>query len=390
MKLKTVYRYFSALLVCVCFLGACDNTNQMTDSDSSDKGFDSYNRIIRAFSDGADRRDYSLLHDWLMNDSTSTTFIRDLHLGDVIGDFTISWDDRLAEINCLDADGNPCNIIQVHTDKGFRTFQGTLASFGLPGDGRERARTVEILPYIQFWSDTLYLSLADLTPERVTGLKTFEVSAFRILDDSLKRLDGFFQGQHAVADGSALQCTFDSNDWWGREHSCTGNPSGIMLDFNHNTVYLPVTDSDGRVTDHYHAYILDSDRISCYQNAVTSNPNVCHELTGYSRLVQYTVAAGLYVRIDLMSDGTYRYAAWHERNIPYGYFRPWYRPEIIVHGGTHDNATDTYVFRSGGYTYMVPGIREIRPYGGTVPSSPDIIVTRNGKICNRYTIEWYG
>lgn len=390
MKLKTVYRYFPALMVCVCFLGACDDISQMTDSASSDKGFDSYNRIVRAFSDGADRRDYRLLHDWLMNDSTSTGYIRDLHIINVIEDFSISLDDRLAEVNWRDADGKLRDVIQVHTASGLRTYPGKLAAFGLPGESRERSHLMEVLPFIRFWGDTIYVALADLMPEKDSGAKTFEVSAFRIRKDSLIRLDGFFQGEHAVADGSALQCTFNSNDWSARTHSNSGNSSGILLDFYHNAVYLPVTDSNGRATDHYHAYIVDGDCEGCYQNSILENPNLCHELTGYDRLVQYTEAAGIVVRIDLMPDGTYRYASWQERNAPSGYVRPWYKPEIIVRGGKHDPVKHCYVFRNGSYTYQVPDIREMRPYASAVPSSPDIIVTRNGKICNRYTIEWYG
>ena len=93
-------------------------------------------------------------------------------------------------------------------------------------------------------------------------------------------------------------------------------------------------------------------------------------LKDYVALQDYFVTKDYRVRIDLLADGSFRYASWKrnkQTDTP---------PDLVIKGGHHEENRG-YVFENDGYYYRVT----------TTESKNQLIVEKDGRTVLRQNIE---
>ncbi len=98
------------------------------------------------------------------------------------------------------------------------------------------------------------------------------------------------------------------------------------------------------LTDHYRRYAYDGKVFR--EKKTVANPNLHASLNVYQSLEQVYLTKGFTIRIDKMSDGSYRYASWKRPQ------KMSEHPDIVILGGTR-NEQGQYIFNNKGYTYIV-------------------------------------
>ena len=95
-------------------------------------------------------------------------------------------------------------------------------------------------------------------------------------------------------------------------------------------------------------------------------------LPGHIRTEQILLTDNHLIRIDMMSDGNYRYASWNKENMTYELAMP----DLLLENGTkkYKDWADYYVFQNGSYTYHVP-LDESEYMVITLPDGSQILET---------------
>ena len=122
--------------------------------------------------------------------------------------------------------------------------------------------------------------------------------------------------------------------------------------------------NDARLTDRYYKLVWDGDSFVYESDKSVSNPLLCEALSDYTCLEKIAETEKHKIRVDQMSNGTYRYASWN-RNAPWSS-----APELIVTNGTFDKTTGQYVFHNKECEYRV--------------GEDDLVVLKNGKQIAKY------
>lgn len=136
---------------------------------------------------------------------------------------------------------------------------------------------------------------------------------------------------------------FFISDWYFR----TNGEGYDWLDyFDEKTATLYVAEEDGLcLTDRYWCYRWDGFDMNLVGTETVANPYLYHELCEYQRIELFMRTSRNIIRVDQMSDGIYRYAAWDANQTIS------IKPEIIITGGSFDGSF--YVFHNKGYKYFV-------------------------------------
>lgn len=134
---------------------------------------------------------------------------------------------------------------------------------------------------------------------------------------------------------------------------------------NNTTFYIPEVNNNPNDDDYYYCNDMLTDRFYKYicngksfvmQNNKTYADVFLHpKLSDYKRIVHLLSTKSNKVRIDLMHDETYRYAAWK------AYQDILEKPELIISDGSYYGGV--YVFQNEGYIYHVDddGIKVTKP-----------------------------
>jgi len=127
--------------------------------------------------------------------------------------------------------------------------------------------------------------------------------------------------------------------------------------------YLP--ESDYYLSDRYLRYCFDG---NCFdvKKGMVANPFISPSLRDYVCLAKQLETRRNKIRIDLMEDETYRYAAWETGDDIID------EPEIIILNGIFDEELSSYVFMNEGYEYRV--------------NEDDVSVLKEGKLVSRWEV----
>ena len=105
-----------------------------------------------------------------------------------------------------------------------------------------------------------------------------------------------------------------------------------------------------QLTDRYDVYHFNGKQ---FEYKRTGAGYWLHSSLGdYRYLVSLATVGKYMVRIDCMSDGTYRYASWKKDAEMLS------KPDLVINGGTFDKDYECFTFKNGNYVYIVNMVEE--------------------------------
>ena len=197
------------------------------------------------------------------------------------------------------------------------------------------------------------------------------VDAFVIDHDSLKRVNMF----DSSIDEDDLCVNYYISDWY-----FTTNGEGWDWLYEYDTksrdLYIPTTvsfeESIPVITDRYRVYHFNGKKF-VYQGE-HSHKGLHSSLGNYQQLARYFRTPNYLVRVDILDDGSLRYASWKST------FDMSRKPDLVIMGGQYDKENDAYTFINDDYHYYV-GYSENKelPEGG-YEHHEYLMIKKNGKV----------
>lgn len=120
------------------------------------------------------------------------------------------------------------------------------------------------------------------------------------------------------------------------------------------------------MSDRYDKYLLKDGKMKYVGNGAGFwlHPS----LHNFKRLCGIYQTKTKFIRVDLLADGNYRYAAWNKKDAISG------TPELVIIGGKTDEIDNAIVFEKDDYQYIVPAYRH-----GSDDDFGKFIIKKNGK-----------
>jgi hypothetical protein len=134
-------------------------------------------------------------------------------------------------------------------------------------------------------------------------------------------------------------------DWYFRANKGEGWAWLFRYDDKTNTLYLPLTDYDQRLSDRYSLYRFDGEKL-CYigdDGGFWLHPSI----RDFNFLELVLETKDYRARVDRMADSTYRYVSWKNKATMAD------TPDIILHNGIYNEESGDYSFKHGEYEYIV-------------------------------------
>lgn len=186
------------------------------------------------------------------------------------------------------------------------------------------------------------------------------VTAWRLQGDTLAKAPVFPKNETQVG------LEYGIPDWYFKANM--GEGWDWLFELEGRNLYVPVADTNFSITDRYNLYRWTGDRF--LMMGEVGNRHLHISLKDYSSLELYFVTKDYRVRIDLLADGSLRYASWKrnkQTDTP---------PDLVIKGGHHEENRG-YVFENDGYYYRVT----------TTESKNQLIVEKDGRTVLRQNIE---
>lgn len=186
------------------------------------------------------------------------------------------------------------------------------------------------------------------------------MAAWCIQGDKLSPVKVFPKGESRVGTGYGIP------DWYFKTNN--GEGWDWLFEMVGRNLYVPITDSLQSLTDRYNLYRWNKDHFDLMGEV--GNRRLHISLKDYVALQDYFVTKDYRVRIDLLADGSLRYASWKrnkQTDTP---------PDLVIKGGRHEE-NKGYVFENDGYYYRVT----------TTESKNQLIVEKDGRTVLRQNIE---
>jgi len=163
----------------------------------------------------------------------------------------------------------------------------------------------------------------------------------------------------------SVGCYYSIPDWYFTTDGIGGDWV-MSFDKNTQTLYVP-EDGDMEMSDRYDKYQLVNGQMRYMGKGAGFwlHPS----LQDFKRLCGIYQTETKLIRIDLLADGDYRYAAWRKKNDMSK------TPELVITGGKTDVIENAIVFEKDGYQYIVPAYRR-----GVGDDFGKLIVKKNGKV----------
>lgn len=189
-----------------------------------------------------------------------------------------------------------------------------------------------------------------------------DIIAMQIIDGKLQKIPFTYgNGEESLSTG----CYYSIPDWYFTTDGLGWDwvPS---FDSETNTLYVP-EDGDMVMSDRYNKYQFKDGKMRYVGNGAGFwlHPS----LHNFKRLCGIYQTKTKFIRVDLLADGNYRYAAWNKRDAMSG------TPELVIIGGKTDEIDNAIVFEKDDYQYIVPAYRR-----GQGDDFGKFIIKKNGKV----------
>lgn len=189
--------------------------------------------------------------------------------------------------------------------------------------------------------------------------------AFELTEKGLKPVDLFFDEYGGIDN---LSFEYNIPDWYFKTNLGEGYHWLCYYDQINRIYYHP--DSEYDLTDRYEKYVFNGDKF-ILRDTSAANPFLSPSLYEYKYLVRWFETKRNKIRIDLMKDETYRYAAWKATDNMID------NPELVIMNGSYDDSLNRFVFFNNGYEYHV--------YDSYVDVEKDGKQVGNWSVYNRWT-----
>ena len=145
-------------------------------------------------------------------------------------------------------------------------------------------------------------------------------------------------------------------DWYFRANRGEGWEWLFKYDTKSNSLYVP--EADPSLSDRYSIYRFDGEKLNFIgiDGGFWLHPTI----RSFESMEEVFETKDYRVRIDKMTDGTFRYSAWNNRATMDK------APDIIIYSGSYNQEEERFYFKNGNVTY-------------TIDSEGPLTVTRNGK-----------
>lgn len=184
-------------------------------------------------------------------------------------------------------------------------------------------------------------------------------TVYRIEGDTLAEIPVFPRGESSVG----LEYTIP--DWYFIANN--GEGWGWLFEFDGQNLYAPVNGEGMDLIDRYALYHWNGNSFDSVGEV--GNRHLHQSLQDYKELAVYFVTSDYRVRVDLMYDGTCRYASWRRDKSTDT------KPDIIIPNGRFDEKKCSYVFENDGYTYYAGGVY---PGYGEESSWSELLIVMKG------------
>lgn len=197
------------------------------------------------------------------------------------------------------------------------------------------------------------------------------LDAFVIDHDSLKMVNMFDDD----IDEEDLCANYYIAEWYFKTNG-EGWDWLYEYDTQNRDVYVPTAvsfeESIPVLTDRYKVYHFDGKKF-VYQGE-HSHKGLHSSLSNYQQLARYFRTKNYLVRVDILNDGSLRYASWKST------FDMSRKPDLVIMGGQYDKENDAYTFINDDYHYYV-GYSENKelPEGG-YEHHEFLMIKKNGKV----------
>lgn len=165
--------------------------------------------------------------------------------------------------------------------------------------------------------------------------------AFELTEQGVKPVDLFYDEYGGIDN---LSFEYNIPDWYFKTNLGEGYDWLCYYDKNSRIYYHP--DSEYDLTDRYEKYVFDGN-VFVLKDASAANPFLSPSLHDYKHLDRWFETKRNKIRIDLMEDETYRYAAWKATDKMID------NPELVIMNGSYDDGLNRFVFLNNGYEYHV-------------------------------------
>ena len=181
-----------------------------------------------------------------------------------------------------------------------------------------------------------------------SSLSYYAAVTYELKGEELERVNLFMDTEGTKHD--RLDYEYNVPDYYFRFACAFGFGYHFYFDAKTSTLYFPLSRIKAEET------LILSDRYTLYQwngtmltkKGEAGNPHLRKDLQNYEYIVQalrFQDSAVSLARIDVMPDGTYRYAAWENNKDMSD------KPDILLFNGTADEKR--YYFRNKTHTYVI-------------------------------------
>lgn len=197
------------------------------------------------------------------------------------------------------------------------------------------------------------------------------VDAFIIDHDSLKKINIFDDS----IDEEDLCAFYYIADWYFKTNG-EGWDWLCEYDTKSRDLYIPTTvsfeESIPVITDRYKVYHFNGKKF-VYQGE-HPHKGLHSSVSNYKQLVRYFRTKNYVVRVDVLNDGSLRYASWkstHDMS---------QKPDLVIIGGQYDKDKDTYTFINNGHHYYVGYSEDKQLPKGGYEHHEFLMIKKNGKV----------
>lgn len=180
------------------------------------------------------------------------------------------------------------------------------------------------------------------------------INAYTIMDGMLRAVpEMFITADRNICD--ALETSFDMYTWYDRIEKFVGPKSVYGFSKEKGELLVPVDDMEVSYSDRYGRYVFNGSKF-IYTDEVAGK-DIHPYLQKFSEFKDlYRIDSDI-IRVDLMEDGTYRFAAWTSDDKNATGIDLTEEPDRIIHGGIMDESGNWYVFRGNGLEYRLNAVQ---------------------------------
>lgn len=178
---------------------------------------------------------------------------------------------------------------------------------------------------------------------------TSSIEAYTIKDDNLYKIQGMF----LTSDGRVedeIYCGYNNSDWYFIKNRYIKSNTVFQYNEDEYEIHRPIDNNSNIPLDRYERLVFNGSKF--VYTDIVPNEKLHLSLHEYRNIVSLFLTEKHLIRIDEMQDGSYRYAAWKQKDISLENLSMQEKPDLTLYNGSLDDG-DRFIFRIGSYEYRI-------------------------------------